>query len=456
VHPKNDRGQSSRLIVRLSALWLLLAAVGPMSALGAVEATAPLAIPWSRYRLPNGLDVVLAPDETASEVSIEMWIHVGARHEAPGRFGLAHFFEHAMPFGLGVIRTQVGRGLLDSMRTNSNAITRFDYTRFYAQARAEAMDLFLLAAADRLRADPVLELTAARVETHRRNVVNEIARAAGGPWGWPVKLALHTGTFGPHHPYGHHMYGSEAETLGTSADDLLRWHRAHIRPEYTTLIVVGRFDPAAARSAIEQAFGGIPGGTRLVRSAHAVPVVAPATDSVSVVSDRSHVFLSWAVPQWDSEERPSLTVLARVLSYRLAASRPFSVQDATAEAEFWELAGRFGVRATFSKEADRPAIEAWLRREVARLLADGVTERELRMAHEAEIASIREQLLVLGWQSSRSELLGEGAIFADDPGAYLLHLERQGAVTPEIARRTALRWLADQGFLLVVRGTARQ
>ena len=453
---KSTLGIQVALRRALSICSVAVVAAASLPAPVAGQVTTFPGIEWSRYQLSNGLDVVLAPDPAATEVSVELWIHVGARHEAPGRFGLAHFFEHAMPFGQGMTRTRVGRQLLDSMRTDSNAITRFDYTRFYTQARAEALDLFLQAAADRLRADPVFELTAAGVDAHRRNVVTEIARAAGGTWGWPVKVALHAGTFGAHHPYGHHIYGSEAETRETSADDMLRWFRAHVRPEYTTLIVVGRFDSPDARSAIELAFGGIPGGRRPPRAESTVPAVALATDSVEVAANGSHVFMSWPVPPWGSEERAPLTLIARILTDRLAAGRPPSVQDAVAETEFLELAGRFTVRATFTREADRPGIEAWLRREVTRLLADGVTQRELQAAKDVIVADTRAHMAALGWENSRSELLGEGVIFADDPGAYVLALARVGTVTPAAARGSLQRWLADPGFLLVVRGTSAQ
>jgi predicted Zn-dependent peptidase len=400
--------------------------------------------------------VVLAPDDAAAEVAIELWVHVGARHESPGRFGLAHFFEHAMPFGQGVIRTRLGRALFDSMRTNSNALTRFDYTRYYTQLRPEALDLFLLAAADRLRADPVLELTTGHVNAHRRNVQAEIARAANGTWGWPVKSALHAATFGPHHPYGHHMYGSDAETRDATADDMLRWFRAHMRPEYTTLVVVGEFDTTAARAAIERAFGGIPGGARPARAAPWVPPAAPITDTVSIAADRSYVFFSWPVPPASSDAEASLSLLARVLTRRLAASRPAAVEDASAEAEFWELAGRFGLTAEFRPDAEenRPAVEAWLRRALTDLVTRGPTEAELRAARDGELADIREQMVALGWQGSRAELLGEGVIFSDDPDAFRVLLERQQSVSPAVARRTAEQWLSGRGAVLVVRSPA--
>jgi hypothetical protein len=63
-------------------------------------------------------------------------------------------------------------------------------------------------------------------------------------------------------------------------------------------------------------------------------------------------------------------------------------------------------------------------------------------------------MTALGWQRSRAELLGEGVIFSADPDAYRVQLARQEAVTPDIARRTAVQWLADRGALLVVRGVA--
>jgi predicted Zn-dependent peptidase len=433
------------------ALAALLLALPPRGA--APQASVP-PLAWSQYRLDNGLDVVLAPDDAATEVSVEWWVHVGARHEAPGRFGLAHFFEHAMPFGQGLIRTASGRRLLDSMRTNGNALTRFDYTRYYVQGRPEALDLFVLAAADRLRADPRRELTDERVAAHRRNVTAEIARQASGTWGWPVKHALHVGTFGPQHPYGHHMYGSDAETAATSPDDMLRWFRAHLRPEYATLIVVGRFDTAAARAAIDRSFGAIPGGTRPSRAAPVPVTTVAGADTVTIASDEGHVMLSWAVPHWASPERVALDLLAQVLTERLAASRPAAVRTAEAETEFWELAGRFGMQATV--ESGSRAVEAraerWMRAALERLIAGGVTADELSRARAARTAAIRDHMAVIGWQGSRTELLGEGAILAGDPGAYVRQLERQGSVTPDLVQRTAAQWLASPGFVLVVRG----
>src|SRR6185312_10707671 len=59
-------------------------------------ARAPLGtLTVSKWRLPNGLEVVLLPDPRATSVSYMTWFRVGSRNEdeAAGETGLAHLFE---------------------------------------------------------------------------------------------------------------------------------------------------------------------------------------------------------------------------------------------------------------------------------------------------------------------------------------------------------------------------
>src|SRR3954463_5381504 len=51
-----------------------------------------------KWRLGNGLEVVLLPDPQATSVSYTTWFRVGSRNEneRAGETGLAHLFEHLM------------------------------------------------------------------------------------------------------------------------------------------------------------------------------------------------------------------------------------------------------------------------------------------------------------------------------------------------------------------------
>src|SRR5690625_6128313 len=53
-------------------------------------------IEFTEYDLDNGLHVILHRDNTAPVVSVRVMYHGGAKTEAPGSSGFAHFFEHLL------------------------------------------------------------------------------------------------------------------------------------------------------------------------------------------------------------------------------------------------------------------------------------------------------------------------------------------------------------------------
>src|SRR6187551_3014143 len=53
-------------------------------------------IPFEKYKLANGLEVVLVPDQSVPLVAVNVWYHVGSGNEVVGRSGFAHLFEHMM------------------------------------------------------------------------------------------------------------------------------------------------------------------------------------------------------------------------------------------------------------------------------------------------------------------------------------------------------------------------
>jgi predicted Zn-dependent peptidase len=50
----------------------------------------------TEYRLPNGLRILLAPDDAQPTTTVNMTYLVGSRHENYGETGMAHLLEHLM------------------------------------------------------------------------------------------------------------------------------------------------------------------------------------------------------------------------------------------------------------------------------------------------------------------------------------------------------------------------
>jgi zinc protease len=55
----------------------------------------------SEYRLPNGLRVLLFPDQTKQTATVNVTYLVGSRHENYGETGMAHLLEHLVFPGCG-------------------------------------------------------------------------------------------------------------------------------------------------------------------------------------------------------------------------------------------------------------------------------------------------------------------------------------------------------------------
>src|SRR6202140_3252324 len=115
------------------------------------SAEAPPSIPYEKYRLTNGLDVILSQDRTLPLVAVDIWYHVGAANEEPGRTGFAHLFEHMMFTGSKHIPRGAGAKLLEAAGvTDSNASTSFDRTNYYDTVPANQLELALWTHADRM------------------------------------------------------------------------------------------------------------------------------------------------------------------------------------------------------------------------------------------------------------------------------------------------------------------
>ena len=78
------------LPLALVPLSLILPITG--SAAPAPAADSGVDIPYERYTLANGLEVILHPDASAPIVTANLWYHVGSGDETPGKSGFARLF----------------------------------------------------------------------------------------------------------------------------------------------------------------------------------------------------------------------------------------------------------------------------------------------------------------------------------------------------------------------------
>jgi len=156
--------------------------------------------------LDNGLTVVVSEDHLVPEVSINIGVAVGSRHEVPGQTGLAHLFEHLMFEG----SAHVGEGehfsVLMGHGGRCNATTSFDRTCYFETVPRGAAELALWFEADRhTRLLPAV--TQANVDNQRDVVMEEKRqRYDNQPYG-DALVAMCDAVFPEGHPYRHTPIG---------------------------------------------------------------------------------------------------------------------------------------------------------------------------------------------------------------------------------------------------------
>ena len=216
-----------------------------------------LRITFEKYRLPNGLDVILSEDHRLPLVAVDVWYHAGPANEAAGRTGFAHLFEHVMFQGSRNVGKAEHIALIQAAGGTMNGTTWLDRTNYFQTVPSHQLELALWLEADRM--GTLLDALSQENLDNQREVVKNEKRWSydNRPYGtWSEKLQAHL--FPPEHPYHHTTIGSMEDLDAASLEDVKAFFRTYYAPNNAVLSVVGDVDPAEVRGWVDRYFGRIP------------------------------------------------------------------------------------------------------------------------------------------------------------------------------------------------------
>ena len=242
-----------------------------------------LTIPFERYELANGLQVVLMVDHALPQVVVDTWYRVGSKDEAVGRSGFAHLFEHLMFMGTFRLPDSGFDQVMEAQGGWNNAWTMEDATNYYDVGPANLLETFLWMEADRMQ--KLGEAMTGEKLALQRDVVRNERRQSNEdrPYGM-VEIELTTALYPAGHPYAHSVIGSHEDLEAATTADVQGFFNTWYVPNNASLVVAGDFDPAQARVWVDRYFGGI---TRRDLPARAVPAPVSAPQKLSVqISDQ--------------------------------------------------------------------------------------------------------------------------------------------------------------------------
>ena len=415
----------------------------------------PLDYPVHERTLPNGLRVVVSPDPSVPNVTVNIWVGVGSRHELPGGTGFAHLFEHLMFQGSRDVASGEHFEALMAQGGRLNATTWFDRTNYFETVPKGALELALWLEAD--RHGHLLDAVNQTNLDNQRDVVKEEKRQRydNQPYGNAL-IDVYAAVFPEGHPYHHSTIGSMEDLDAASVEDVHAFFRAHYAPDNTLLTLCGDVTPEDGFALAERYLGAIEPNPQPRRPA--VEPLGPLTTPVrverreDVPNDRLHI--AFRLPVDESEEFTAaglaLDALGGLASSRLVRRMVRREQSALGvHATSWGFVD--GVSLGFlvidvAGDSDTDAAEATLLEELERFAVEGPTEAEMDAAMaQAE----RGWLSMLASQEERADALSHYALLHGDPALVNTHLDRLRAVTPEQVRASAARWLRPESRAVV-------
>lgn len=115
----------------------------------------------------------------------------------------------------------------------------------------------------------------------------------------------------------------------------------------------------------------------------------------------------------------------------------------------YRFAGQFLIKTTYSSAKDSSLVENLIYKKLNNFFEKSITKKEITNAKQKEKNNIIDMHENLGFQWSRTELLGEGLLFTGDPSSYFKRLERLLKLSEKDIKKCAKKWLVKKPFRLL-------
>lgn len=417
-------------------------------------------IAFEKYRLENGLEVILHEDHAMPLVAVNIWYHVGPVNEPRGRSGFAHLFEHLMFEGSRHVGPNFDKLLEAAGATNSNGTTSWDRTNYFETVPRQYLELALWIESDRMGflRDAI---TQERLDVQREVVKNERRQSyENAPYG-PSTLSFLDTLFPLGHPYHGAVIGSMQDLSAATLHDVHEFADAYYVPSNATLTIAGDLDASATKAWVEKYFGTLRNVPRPPRQAPGVLKLPESSRAVvREPVEIAKVAMGWVTPSAYTESHAPLSILASLLAdgkssrlYRsLVVDKRIAV-DVSADVDANALASVFSVDAMVARGTSTSEVERQLELELQRISDSPPSQAEVDRAKkrvQLQFESDLELLNAGSGESGRAGLLQRFNHYLGDPAALAIWHESLREVRPKDVSRAAAEYLGTPRRITVI------
>jgi zinc protease len=393
-------------------------------------------VEFEKYKLSNGLEVVLHEDKSDPIVSVAILFHVGSNRERPGKTGYAHFFEHMLFQN----SENVGKGQfftkINNLGGTFNGGTWRDGTIYFETVPNDALEVILWMESDRM-GFMRNTITLAALEREKDILINEKReRVDNKPYGFLNEI-IAKNMFPQDHPYSWTTIGSSKDLREATLDDMFEFYDNYYGPNNATLVIAGDFDKNQTKQWVEKYFAEI-NAKQEVKPLKKSP--AKLDETKMLVHEDNFAQLPQITITYPSceeyhEDSYALTLLGKILSQgKKSPLYKVIVEDKkiAAQASSWnsadELAGLFYFRVNAFNNIDLDDAYAAIQEAFVMFETEGFSDSDLqRLKNLTETGYFNEISSTIG----KAEKMAGYNVFASNPGFATDYLKKLNAVTKE-------------------------
>lgn len=272
-------------------------------------------LPYEKYVLDNGLEVILHEDTSDPIVAVAIQYHVGSNREKPGKTGFAHFFEHMLFQRSENLKRNAFFNKIDDLGGSFNGGTWKDGTIYFEVVPNDALEKILWMESDRMGFF-INTVTQGGLEREIDVVINEKRQGVDNrPYGFTDDV-IHRALYPQGHPYSWTVIGDIADLQGATVDDVKEFYHHYYAPNNATLVVAGNFNKEETKQWVEKYFGEINSRDKV----ESLNIQIPKLDKEirlfheDKFANMPELTLTFPVPEMYNKDAYALDILVKLLS----------------------------------------------------------------------------------------------------------------------------------------------
>jgi zinc protease len=427
-----------------------------------------LKIAYKKYRLPNGLTLIVHEDHSDPIVHVEVTYHVGSARESAGKSGFAHFFEHMMFQGSLNVKDEEHFKIVQGAGGQMNGTTNRDRTNYFETLPANYLETALWLEADRM-GFLLDSVTQKKFEVQRATVKNEKGqRIDNVPYG-KVDEIKDAALYPKGHSYNWPVIGYLEDLDRVDVNDLKNFFMRWYGPNNACVVVSGDVNAADVVKLTEKYFGPIPRGPE-VKPMRLEQVKLPDTRYANYADNVYAKMFNfvWPTPKTLHQDEAALDILSYILGVgnnsilyqtfmKDIGDKPQRAIQAASYNYGSELAGEFTINIV-----DNPGYEFMMseKNDIEKTLLEmfvafdkkGVNDDDLLRAKAQYESSYYGILSTVGSKASvlsQTWYLSHGNPKLDKGYNIGEDLARYQKVTKEDVMRVFRQYIKDKNFVLV-------